>query len=146
MCGASECLRRASEQLGNPVSTETRMGAVVCPFAEAGGKMDLRLFYQKLRKTEQEIPDPHVVVVSQETPDGGRAGQKTEVPRSVAARSIVEGRARLASPEEAAEYRAQIAQARQEAEQRAEAQRIQLNVVSEADLRAIKSAARPDKR
>jgi hypothetical protein len=107
--------------------------------------MDLRLFYQRLRKTEQEIPDPDVVVVSQETPDGGRAGQKTEVPRSIAARSIVENRARLAIPEEVAEYRARIAQALQEAEQRAEAQRIQVNVVSEADLRAIKSAVRPAK-
>ena len=107
--------------------------------------MDLRLFYQKLRKTEQEIPDPHVVVVSQETPDGGRAGQKTEVSRSIAARSIVEGRARLARPEEVAEYRARITQALQEAEQRAEAQRIQVNVVSEADLRALKGAVRPAK-
>ncbi len=34
--------------------------------------MDLRMFYQKLRKIEQEIADPHVVVVSHETPDGGR--------------------------------------------------------------------------
>lgn len=108
--------------------------------------MDLRLFYQKLRKIEQEITDPHVMVVSQETPDGGRAGQKIEVSRSIAARSVLEGRARLASAEEAAEYRAEIAQAKQEAEQRAESQRIQVNVVSEADLRAIKSASRPEKR
>lgn len=104
------------------------------------------MFYQKLRKIEQEITDPHVVVVSHETSDGGRAGQKSEVSRSIAARLIVEGRARLATAEEVAEYRSAIDQARQEAEQRATAQRIQVSVVSEADFRAIKSASRPEKR
>jgi thiamine monophosphate synthase len=108
--------------------------------------MDLRLFYQKLRKIEQEITDPHVLVVSHETPDGGRAGQKSEVTRSNAARLIVEGRARLASAEEAAEYHAGVEQARQEADQRSMAQKIQVNVVSEADFRAIKNASRPEKR
>ena len=54
--------------------------------------MDLRLFYQKLRKIEQEISDPHVLMVSHETPDGGRAGQKSEVSRSLAAKMILEGR------------------------------------------------------
>ncbi len=44
--------------------------------------MDLKVFYQKLRKIEQEIADPHVLVVSNETSDGGRAGQKTEVTSS----------------------------------------------------------------
>ena len=77
--------------------------------------MDLRMFYQKLRKIEEDITDPHVVVVSQETADGGRAGQKSEVSRSIAARSLLEGRARLATPEEAAEYRKTIDQALQDA-------------------------------
>jgi uncharacterized Fe-S cluster-containing radical SAM superfamily enzyme len=108
--------------------------------------MDLRLFYQKLRKIEQEIADPHVLVVSHETPDGGRAGQTSEVSRGIAARLIVEGRARLASVEEVAAYRTAIEQARQEAEQRVMAQKIQVSVVSEADFRAIKSAPRPEKR
>ena len=58
--------------------------------------MDLRVYYQKLRKAEQEIADEHVVVVSNETPDGGRPGQKTQVARAIAAKMIVEGRARLA--------------------------------------------------
>lgn len=108
--------------------------------------MDLRLFYQKLRKIEQEITEPHVVVVSNETPDGGRAGQKSEVGRAVAAKLIVEGRARLASVEEVTEFRTGVELARQDAEQKAMAQKIQVNVVSEADFRAIKSASRPEKR
>lgn len=108
--------------------------------------MDLRVFYQKLRKIEQEIADEHVVVISEETPDGGHAGRKVEVARANAARLILEGRARLATLEEAADYRNAVEQARQDAEQRAAAQKIQLNVISEADVRAIKNAARQEKR
>ncbi len=108
--------------------------------------MDLRLFYQKLRKIEQDIVDPHVIVVSHETSDGGKAGQMSEVSRATAARLIVEGKARLASPEETVAQRSAIEQALQAAEQRAMAQKIQVNVVSEADFRAIKSPARPEKR
>ena len=109
--------------------------------------MDLRMFYQKLRKIEQEIADPHVVVVSNETPDGGRAGQKSEVTRNIAAKLMVEGKARLATAEEAAEFRGVIDQALQVAEQRALAQKIQVNVVSEADFRAIKTTpARVEKK
>jgi hypothetical protein len=109
--------------------------------------MDLRMFYQKLRKIEQEIADPHVVVVSNETPDGGRAGQKSEVSRNIAAKLLVEGRARLATPEEEAEFRGVIDQALQVAEQRALAQKIQVNVVSEADFLAIKTTpARVEKK
>ena len=108
--------------------------------------MDLRMFYQKLRKIEQEIVDPHVIVVSNETPDGGRAGQMSEVSRSIAARLVLEGKARLAKPEETAEYRSGVEQARQEAEQRNLAQKIQVNVVSEADFRSTKNVSRPEKR
>jgi len=108
--------------------------------------MDLRVFYQKLRKIEQEIADPHVVVISQETPDGGKAGQKAEVSRAIAARLILEGRARLANAEETLEYRKMIEQALQAEEQRAMSERVHVNVISDADLRAIKSAARPEKR
>src|SRR5882724_4335457 len=108
--------------------------------------MDLKLFYQKLRKIEQEITDAHVLVVSNETPDGGRAGQKTEVSRSIAARLIVEGRARLAGADEIAQYRTALDQARHDAEQRSMAQKIQVSVVSEADFRGLKGSTKPEKR
>jgi uncharacterized Fe-S cluster-containing radical SAM superfamily enzyme len=122
------------------------MGADASIRSPKRGSMDLRMFYQKLRKLEQEITDPHVVMVSQETSDGGKAGQKAEVSRGNAARLILEGRSRLASAEESAEYRKTIEQALQDAEQRAISGKVQLNVISDADLRAIKSAARPEKR
>jgi hypothetical protein len=108
--------------------------------------MDLRVFYQKLRKIEQEIADPHVVVVSHETPDGGRAGQLAEVSRSIAARLILESRAHLATEKESADFRAAAQKALQEAQQRMMADKVQVNVISEADLRAIKSASRAEKR
>jgi hypothetical protein len=108
--------------------------------------MDLRVFFQKLRKIEQEIVAPHVIVVSQETPDGGRPGQLAEVSRSVAARLILEGHAHLASAEEAAEFQAAARKAREEAEQKLMAATVHVNVISDADLRAMKSAARAEKR
>jgi hypothetical protein len=108
--------------------------------------MDLRMFYQKLRKAEEEIVDPQVVVVSDETPDGGRAGQKAEVSRSNAARLIVEGRAHLATPEESAAYRAGVQQALTEAQQRAVAEKVHVNLISDTDLRALKNLAKPEKR
>ncbi len=70
--------------------------------------MDLRAYYQKIRKIEAEIPEQYVVMVSRETPDGGKPGMKTDVPRSLAAKLIVEEQARLASPEETAEFRAEV--------------------------------------
>jgi hypothetical protein len=71
--------------------------------------MDLRAYYQKIRKIEADVPGPAAVVVSRETPDGGRAGVKTEVPRGLAARLVAEEKADLATPEEAEEFRAKAA-------------------------------------
>lgn len=78
--------------------------------------MDVRVYYQKLRKIEAAMPEPYVVVVSRETPDGGKPGVKTDVPRSLAAKLIVEDQATLANPEETAEFRADLERRRQEAE------------------------------
>jgi hypothetical protein len=108
--------------------------------------MDLRVFFQKLRKIEQEIAEPHVVVVSHETPDGGRAGQFAEVSRSIAARLILEGHAHLATAEESAEFRSAARKAVEDAQHRLMADKVQVNVISDADLRAMKSASRAEKR
>jgi hypothetical protein len=104
--------------------------------------MDLKVYYQKMRQMEATLGEAHAVVVSQETPDGGRAGVRTEVPRLVAAKLIVEGRARLATAEEAGEYRVQTAEAKRAADQAASAGRMQITVISEADLRALKGTTR----
>ena len=77
--------------------------------------MDVRAYYQKIRKLEAEIAEPFVVVVSRETPDGGRPGVMTEVPRGLAAKLIVEEQAAKATPEEAAKFRAELQQSSEEA-------------------------------
>jgi hypothetical protein len=58
--------------------------------------MDLRAYYQKIRKIEATIKEPTVVIVSRATPEGGRGGVKNEVPRRLAARLIAEEKADLA--------------------------------------------------
>jgi ribosomal protein L9 len=108
--------------------------------------MDLRVFFQKLRKIEQEITEPTVVVVSHETPDGGRAGQLAEVSRGNAARLILEGHAHLATTEQSAEFRVAARKSLEEAQQRMIAEKVQVTVISDADLKAMKSASRAEKR
>jgi hypothetical protein len=108
--------------------------------------MDLRAFFQKLRKIEQEITEPNVVMISRETPDGGREGQLAEVSRFNAARLILEGHAQLATPEQSTEFRAAMKKALEEAQQRTLAEKVQVTVISDADLRAMKSASRAEKR
>ncbi len=107
--------------------------------------MDLRAYYRKVREIEAGIGEEYPVVVSKETPDGGREGVRSEVPRRVAARMLVEGKARLATAEEAAEFRERVAEARRLAEQQFAASRVQVTVVPEAELRALKAALRPPK-
>lgn len=104
--------------------------------------MDLRAYYQKMRQVEASLGPGDVVVISQETPDGGRAGVASEVTKGVAARMIVEGRARLATPEETDAFREKTAEAKRLADQIAAANRMQVTVISDADLRALKGSGR----
>jgi hypothetical protein len=105
-------------------------------------EMELKVYYQKLRQVEGSITEPYVVVASLETPDGGRAGVLTEVPRALAAKLIVEGGARLATGEESLEFREQVAEAKRLAEQSAAASRIQVTVVSEPQENGKKQKAK----
>ena len=107
--------------------------------------MDLRVFFQKLRKIEKEIVEPDVVVVSHETPDGGKPGQLTEVPRAIAARLVLEGHAHVATEQQAADFRAASQRALEEAAKREMASKVQVNVISEDNLRALKGSSRPTK-
>ena len=100
--------------------------------------MDLKVYYHKIRELERNFEAAYPVVVSLETADGGRAGVKTEVPVHVAARMIVEGRARLASEEEMKGFQAQTAEAKRAADQLDASKRMQVTVVSESDLRSRK--------
>ena len=107
--------------------------------------MDLQIYYKKIRETEDGLKDPSVVVVSLETPDGGREGVRTEVPRRIAAKMIVEGAARLATAEEAREFQEQKAEAKRQVDQLAAASRMQFTVISPNELRKLKGAGQPGK-
>jgi len=94
---------------------------------------------------EDSLKDPSVVVVSLDTPDGGRQGLRTEVPRRIAAKMVVEGGARLATPDEAREFQEQKTEARRQAEQLAAASRMQFAVLSPSELRKLKTGAQAGK-
>ncbi|MGQ9918000.1 MAG: hypothetical protein ACUVS7_11330 [Bryobacteraceae bacterium] len=93
--------------------------------------MDLRRYYQELRRKEAEIEGKDIYVVSLETADGGRAGVITQVPKGLGCRLIVEGRARLATKEEAERYEQEEERKRAEFASQELARRIQVQVVAE---------------
>jgi hypothetical protein len=76
--------------------------------------MDLRIYYQKIRDAESKIAFEFPLIVSKPTPEGGKGGVKTEVPRRAAAQLIVDGLARLAEKEEVEAFRAALKEARKE--------------------------------
>lgn len=107
--------------------------------------MDIRSYYQKKAVIEQQISQPFAVVVSEDTPDGGRAGMVIEVSRAVAAQMIVEGKARFASDEETKDFFDKAEADRLAAEQQRTASKLQVAVLSENDVRQLKSTLRLQK-
>jgi hypothetical protein len=101
--------------------------------------MDIRMYFQKMREVEHAISGVFAVVRSLETPDGGRAGMLTEVSRAIAAQLVVEGKARLATEEEAREYKERVDQSRAEAEQAAAASRMQFTILTEQEARVLRA-------
>ncbi len=93
--------------------------------------MDLRRYYQELRQKEAEIEGKDIYVASLETADGGRAGVITQVPKAIGCRLIVEGRARLATKEEAEKYEQEEQRKREEFASQEFARKIQVQVVAE---------------
>src|SRR5258708_5590649 len=105
---------------------------------ERRGHMDLRAYYKKMREIEDLIEHPFAVIVSRETPDGGRKGVVADVARSVAARMIADGKADLAGADETAKFRAEV-EANWKAAQESAA-------CVDADLRALRNALKPSKK
>src|SRR5450755_3030775 len=100
--------------------------------------MDLKDFFKRMREIEATIVDTDALVVSHETADGGKPGVVTETPRNIAARLIVEGRARLATPDEAVAHHESVRLAIEESEMAALADRVQVALVSDTDLEGFK--------
>lgn len=95
--------------------------------------MDLTIYYQKIRDEQAKMTDDYPVVVSLETADGGKAGVRTEVPKALAARMLVDGVVREATPAETKAFRDAKTEAKQAADAAAEAARVQLNIVPRKD-------------
>jgi hypothetical protein len=103
------------------------------------------MYYQKVRELERSFKATFPVVISQETPDGGTAGLKTEVPIHIAAKMIVDGRAILASENEAQEFLDQKTAAKKAADRLQAASRMQITVMSDSDMQVLKELQPPSK-
>ncbi len=104
--------------------------------------MDLRAYYRKVRALEATLTERFIVIVSLETSDGGKEGVRTEVAKHVAARTIVEGFARLATQEETVAFAEQNLEAQRVSEQLAVANRMQVMVIPSNELRAARPATK----
>jgi len=100
--------------------------------------MDLKIYYQKIRNQRSTIRDEFPIVVSNETPDGGKSGALTEVPRDLAAKLLVDGAARLANEVEAREFRQAQADMRKAVEDERAVSRVQVTLVPRELLESLR--------
>ena len=97
--------------------------------------MDLRSYYRKVREAEETLTGESVVMVSLATSEGGKEGVRTETPRLVAAKLIAEGRARVATEEEAEGFHASNREAKERFDQEEAARRMHVMVIPSPELR-----------
>ena len=100
--------------------------------------MDIRAYFNKLRQTERSIGPEWVVVVSNDTPCGGKAGRFIEVSREIAARMITDGSARLATDFETQEFRDDVARQVEQAQAEEEARRVRLTFTTDKPERPVR--------
>ena len=101
--------------------------------------MDLRQYFKKVKELEAAMVEAYPIVVSLETSDGGKPGMASEVSRANAAKLIAEGRAVLATEEQTTEFFERRKVAREAVEQAEMARRLQVTIVSEADLARLQA-------
>jgi len=96
--------------------------------------MDLRSYYQQVRDADETLIGAHIVMVSLTTPEGGKAGVKTEVARAIAAKLIVEQRARVATEQESSEFHQANKDAKEKYDAQQAVQRLQVMVIPSSDI------------
>jgi hypothetical protein len=108
--------------------------------------MDLQHYYSKVREVEAKITEEFTVIVSRETPEGGRDGSLTQVARRLAAQMVTDGVARLATAAEKEVFHADQVEAKLTVEQMAAAvaaaSRVQFAVLSPADVERLKGGGK----
>ena len=98
-------------------------------YSSRGGIDGFAVLLQESSGSGSHATGEHIVMVSLETSEGGKAGVRTEVPRAIAAKLIAEGRARVATEEEAHEFHEANREARAAHEQEEAAKRVQVMVI-----------------
>lgn len=102
--------------------------------------MDLQIYYKKIRDLAATLTDEFPLVVSRDTTDGGKAGVPNEVAPRLAAKLVVDGTARLATPEEAQAFRLALAEAKRLADSEAAASKVQLTVLTTEEVKRLRSS------
>jgi hypothetical protein len=97
--------------------------------------MDVRNYYRKVREADATLKGERFVMISVATPDGGKEGVSTEAPRTIAAKLLAEGRARVASEEEARAFYQAIREAKAKYDEEEAARRVQVMVIPSHDLK-----------
>lgn len=100
--------------------------------------MDLRSYYTRIRETEELLTGEHLVIFSLKTSEGGKEGVRTETSRAIAARLIAEGRARVATDEEAIEFYETHRASKERIDNEEAARRLQVMVIPASDFKKSK--------
>jgi hypothetical protein len=99
--------------------------------------VDLRQYFKKLRETEGGLAEQFPLIVSLETPEGGKSGVVSEVSRELAAKMLVEGRAALANEAEKQAYYDRQAAMKQAAERADLSRRLQVAIVTDPNFNPV---------
>jgi hypothetical protein len=97
--------------------------------------MDLKQYFKKIREAEAALTEAYPLLVSLETPDGGKGGRVAEVSRPLAAKMLVEGRATLASQAQRQAYFEHQAALKSAADKAELGRRLQVAFVADSDWR-----------
>ncbi len=100
--------------------------------------MDLRSYYTRIRETEELLTGEHLVLFSLKTSEGGKEGVLTEASRAIAARLIAEGRARVATDDEAIEFYEKHRESKERIDNEEAARRLQVMVIPASDFKKPK--------
>lgn len=97
--------------------------------------MNLRTYYQNVRRIREGLPEPYTLLTSLSSPNGGKEGVVTEVETSLAARMIADLAARPATDEEIAAHRAECELLRAEAKEDELRSKLRVTLVSDPGIR-----------
>jgi hypothetical protein len=99
--------------------------------------VDLRQYFKKIRDTEANLEEAFPLIVSLETPEGGKSGVVSEVSREIAAKMFVEGRAVLANDLERLDYYARQAATKKAADKADLSRRVQVAIITDPNFSPV---------